>query len=75
MNGLVPLFPVLTEVARVPPIAIESSVCELCELRQEIEPRVEDEIEHREPEVRRRHCHVQSRQHDLQVVPRPKVHQ
>ena len=74
MNGLVPLLPVLTKVARVPPIAIEPSVCKLCELRQEIEPGVEDEIEHREPEVRRGNCHVQSRQHDLQVVPRPKVH-
>ena len=51
MNGLIPLSPVFAQVARIPPITVKAPVCELSDLSEEVQPRVENQIEHCKPEV------------------------
>ena len=68
VDGLVPLAPILAQVARVPPVAVEASIAELGQLSQEVQPRMEGRVEHGEPHVGGRYRHVQRREQDPHVV-------
>ena len=51
MDWLVPLAPVLAQVASIPPVTVEATVGELSQLTPKIQVDVESGVEHGEPGI------------------------
>ena len=50
VDGQVPLLPELDDVSGVPPVRVEVAVGELHDLANGVQERVEDQVEHRQPD-------------------------
>lgn len=50
MDGQVPFLPELDHVLGVPPVGVEVAIGELHDLADSVEERVEDQVEHRQPD-------------------------
>lgn len=51
VNWHVPFLPILAHVVRVPPVAVETTVREVCQLCKDVRVGVEDQVEVSEPDV------------------------
>jgi len=71
MNGKIPFSPVLRKISSVPPVVVEPSICEVCELPKEVHIGVEEGVEPHEPEVSCRYTHVESLNKDFQIFSLP----
>jgi len=68
VDGVVPLAPVLAQVVGVPPVGVESAVRKLTQLRPEVQVGVEEAVEFDEPDVGRRHCHLERAHQNTELV-------
>ena len=60
VNWLVPLLPILTQVSCIPPVTVETPICEHGQLCKKIEVGVEYDIENEKPSVCSWNSHVKS---------------
>jgi len=68
VDWIVPFSPVLSQIACIPPIRVEATVCKSCYLTPEICPGVEETKEDGKPDVSTRYSHAEDGHHDLELV-------
>lgn len=74
VNGLVPLFPILLQIARVPPVRIKTTVRKKCQFCPKVEVAMEQCIKNGEPHVGARHAHMQCCEQYFDLVSLLEVH-
>ena len=68
VDRIVPFAPVLSQIACIPPIRVEATVCKSCYLAPEIGPGMEETKEDGKPDVSTRYSHTEDGHHDLELV-------